>query len=88
MTITARPDLKEINNKYSPRELQHNLECVLESSGYDYQKNGSAELIVEGDKDTIKKLVYSKMIVPKVILETAFGFYQSGNSVYIRMTLQ
>ena len=88
MTTTATPYLKEINNKYSLRDLQHNIECVLESSGYDYEKNGSAELIVEGDKDTVKSLIYKQLVVPKVILEAALSFYQSRNSVYIRMTLQ
>ena len=81
MTTTATPYLKEINNKYSLRDLQHNIECVLESSGYDYEKNGSAELIVEGDKDTVKSLIDKQLVVQKLILEEAMSFYQSRNSV-------
>lgn len=88
MTMTATPYLKEIDNKYSLNDLQNMIECVLEDSGYDYEKNGSSELIVEGVKAEVKEVLFKHMMIPKMVLEAALSFYQCGNSVYIRTTLR
>lgn len=88
MTNTATPYLKEIDNNYPLDDIQNRIENVLENSGYDYAKNGSSELIVEGDKAEVRDTIYKNILIPKMVLEAALSFYQCENSVYIRTTLR
>lgn len=88
MTITAKPYLREIDNNYSLNDIQNKIECVLADEGYGYKKNGSSEIIIEGNKADIKKVIFNNILIPKMVLEAALSFYQCGDNVYIRTTLR